>query len=174
MRQWPKNIILVPSKGEGKTEYYSKVHAGNLSRKFCNESAAQKMFIDNKRKMDRRKQAKRRSLVEACKSTQMRPIASFFPRLGGDAESSPLLGVDNAVTEVLSDGLDVDEALQDLDEELDITLGNTREETALIDLAMSNRDRIKHLIKCSENRKGDNMSKSTLLSEYRCYGLTTL
>jgi hypothetical protein len=51
---------------------------GNLSRKFCNESAAQKIHVDNKRKMDHRKEAKPRSLVEACKTTRMKLIASFF------------------------------------------------------------------------------------------------
>jgi hypothetical protein len=30
--QWQKNMELVPSKGGGKTEYYSKVHAGNKNK----------------------------------------------------------------------------------------------------------------------------------------------
>ncbi len=55
-----------------------------------------------------------------------------------------------------------DEGLLDLDEELDISLGNIRQETAVFNVAMPNRDRLKHLIKCSESRTGENTSKCTL------------
>ena len=40
--QWQKNMELVPSKGGGKTQYYSKVHAGNKLGKFCYEPSAHK------------------------------------------------------------------------------------------------------------------------------------
>ncbi len=95
---------LVPSKGGEKTQYYSKVHAGNLSRKVCDESAAHKMYVDNKRKMDQRKEAKRRSLLEARKSTRMKPIVSFFPRQISDTETLPQPGAEkNAVLHVYTE-----------------------------------------------------------------------
>jgi hypothetical protein len=59
----------------------------------------------------------------------------------------------------LYEGLDVNEALLDLNEELDISVGNIRKGTAVINFAMS---RLKQLIKCSKNRKGENTSKANL------------
>jgi hypothetical protein len=55
-----------------------------------------------------------------------------------------------------------DDALLDLDEELDISVGNKRQGEAVHTAAISNRERLKHLIRCLERRTGDNTSKATL------------
>ncbi len=64
---------------------------------------------------------------------------------------------ENAVLHVhteFCEGLDVDEALLKLNEDLDISLANIRQDTAGIKFDVSNRDRLKqHLLKCCEKRK---------------------
>jgi hypothetical protein len=55
-----------------------EVHAGNKSRKFCTESAAHRKHIDNKRKRQHRSEAKSRERVEACQTTRMKPLTSYF------------------------------------------------------------------------------------------------
>jgi hypothetical protein len=75
------NLYLLPlfiPKGGGRTEHYGKVHAGNKSTKFCNKSAAHKRHVDNKRKRIQRSEAKSRARVEACQTTRMKPLTSYF------------------------------------------------------------------------------------------------
>ena len=90
------------------------MHAGNRFRKFCYESAAQKKYVDNKRKREQRSAAKRTEQEEeAFRIAPMRPLTSFFARRNYDeTATSPLPGA----AEVL------ESSLLDVNEELDIAL----------------------------------------------------
>jgi hypothetical protein len=86
-------IAFLPSQGGGKTEHYGKVHSGNRFRKFCYESAAQKKYVDNKRKREQRSAAKRTEQEEACRIAPMGPLSTFFARRNYDeTTTSPLPG----------------------------------------------------------------------------------
>jgi len=71
-------LPLTVPKGGGKTEHYGKVHASNLSGKFCNESSAYKKLVDKKRKRLQNAVAKSRELLTACQITRMKPLTSYF------------------------------------------------------------------------------------------------
>jgi hypothetical protein len=143
-------------KGGGRTEHYGKVHSGNKSRKFCTETAAHKKYIDNKRKRKQRSEAKRRERVEACQSTRMKPLTSYFT---SQTNTTPTLPydpwTDNAVE---------DDALLGINEELDAALNDAqRDGDSYIATTATDRDRVQHLQKCLL-AQADNSSKRYVLA----------
>ncbi len=88
---------------------------------------------------------------EACRIAPMRPLTTFFARRNYDeTTTSPLLGAAE----------DLDASLLDVNEELDIALRDIQQQAAVRNYTTTNKERVGHLIRCLETKKGVNTARA--------------
>jgi hypothetical protein len=122
--------------------------SGNFATK---DQPKRSMYVDNKRKREQRLAAKRTEQEEACRIAPMRPLTSFFARRNYDEiTTSPLPGAAE----------DLDASLLDVNEELDIALRDIQQQAAVRNYATTKKERVGHLIRCLETKKGVNTARA--------------
>jgi hypothetical protein len=154
IRTSQENARLVPSIRPSKTPYYSLVTKGNQFRNFAHESNAVKKTMDRLRKQVQNKAKLEKEREEAC----LKVMNHYF---------ICQRTVETLTTEVFNEMVS-DDALLDVNEELDHAMRDMTRDTAIhtSNATLTDRERVQHLVKCLESRKGLNMAKQHQHAQY--------